>query len=378
MSVMASLGKWFLLLSKRLYKKLSFVVLLVLIPVCIVTFRFVAKQDSGFVHVILSQHPGGNETQIIESLLNEKGAILFSKADSVEAAEEAVRTGQADEAWIFPAHILADTQDFHHGAKEYVVQVITREDRMALRLSREKISAVLYGTCARIYYLDYLRANFAQLNGLSDRDLLVYFEQQQISEDLFVYGNPADQMQTAENYLTSPLRGLLAILMLLCGMAATMYYMQDTAAGTFSFVKQRLRGAVALGSVMTAVVNVSAIVLLSLHLSSLAGNLVTEIAMLLAYALSCSAFCLLLKALFPNIHSYCAMLPLITVIMLGICPVFFDFRKLSVIQRIFPPTYYINGVYDSRNLLYMVGYSGVCLFLCWILQKLKSFAGYRK
>lgn len=375
---MASFGKWFLLLSKRLYKKLSFVVLLVLIPVCVVTFRFVAKQDSGFVHVILAQHPGGNETQIIENLLKENGAILFSKADSAEAAEEAVRTGQADEAWIFPAHILADTQDFHHGAKEYVVQVITREDRMALRLSREKISAALYGTCARIYYLEYLRANFAQLDGLSDEELLVYFEQQQISEDLFVYGNPADQMQTAENYLTSPVRGLLAILILLCGMAATMYYMQDTEAGTFSFVKQQLRGAVALGSVMTAVVNVSAIVLLSLYLSLLAGNLAMEMAMLLAYALSCSAFCLLLKALFPNIHSYCAMLPLMTVVMIGVCPVFFDFRSLSVLQRIFPPTYYINGIYDSRNLLYMVGYSVVCLLLCWFLQTVRAAVRCRR
>jgi len=376
-----NIGKWFLLLSKRLYKKASFVMLLILIPLCVAAFSLTAKQDSGFVRVVLAQENAGTTNHpVIEKLLQERGAIVFSCAATPEEAEDAVRAGTVDEAWIFPDDIFGETQAFYDGTQDCLVQVITREDDMVLRLSREKIPASVYEYCAKVYYLEYIRTHIPQLAEKSDGALLAYFDQIEISEDFFAYRNPAEQAGVSQNttYLTSPIRGLLAILVLLGGMAATMFYMQDSSAGTFSLVKERRRGLVALGSVMTAVVHISLVALLSLCISSLAGGLWIEIAMLFLYALCCSAFCLLLKELLPGIRSYCAVLPLLTVVMLGICPVFMDFRKMSVLQHIFPPTYYINGIYNAKYLWYMAVYSVVCLGLTWLLQKIKTFVLYRK
>lgn len=380
---MRTIGKWFLLLSKRLYKKVSFVILLALIPACVAAFGLVAKQESGFVRVVLAQRPGSGTVNnpVIGELLQEKsGAVLFSYAASPEEAEDAVHRGDADDAWIFPADTAARIGEFYEDDRNYVVQVITREDGIGQRLAREKISASVFEYCAKEYYLEYIRAHVSQLDTVSDEKLLAYFEQTQISEDFFVYRNSADQASAprTETYLTSPIRGLLAIFVLLGGMAATMYYMQDTAAGTFSLVKERFRGLVALGCVITAVLHISVVALLALCLSSLAGSLLTEIAMLLLYALSCSAFCLLLHALLPGLRSYSVMLPLLTVVMIGVCPVFFDFRSMPLVQRIFPPTYYINGIYDKRNLLYMVLYSVACLLIAWLIQRVKRAWVYRK
>ena len=366
------LWKWFLLLSKRLYKKPSFLALLVMIPICVAAVGVAAGQDSGFVHIVLAQQQAedGTGAKAIQSLLEEKGMILYTKADSPETAVEAVETGQADEAWIFPADIMEQMQT----GREYVVQVITREERIATKLAREKIPAVLYEYSAKVYYLNYVRTELTQLDDLSEAALLDYYEKVSVSEDLFVYGNPADVQGggNTTNYLTSPIRGLLGVLLVLCGMAATLYYMQDETRGMFSYVKESLRGLVALCCVLTAATNVSVVVLLALKVTDLAGSLLWEIPALLLYGVCCGSFCLLLRQLIPGIRGYCAVFPLVTVALIGLCPVFFDMRKLALLQHLLPPTYYVNALYNRNYMLYMVMYSAACLLLSWLLQMLKK------
>lgn len=373
---MGRICKWFWMLSKRLYKKPSFVVLMLLIPVCVAIFTGAAQQDSGFVHIILAQEQADDliATQIIATLLEESGIVHFTRAATPDSAVEAVSTGQAEEAWIFPQDTEGVLQAFAEGKQRYVVQVVTKEQTVSLQLTREKISGAMYEYLAKAYYIDFIRSRFSQLDGLSDSQLIACFEEVKVSEDLFVYGNPANSAGSSQsaNYLTAPIRGLLAVVMLLCGMAAMLYYMQDEAAGTFAWVRQNRKGITSLCCVVTATVNVSVVLLLSLCFSSLAGNVLIEIGALLLYSLCCGAFCLLLKEIFPGIRAYAAIVPLMTVVLIGICPVFFDFRKWAFFQLLLPPTYYVNAAYDSRYLLYMLAYIPVCLGLCWILQAAKK------
>lgn len=373
---MGTLLKWFYMLSKRLYKKPSFLVLLVLIPLCVALFAGAAGRDSGFIHIVLAREQEDDPiaAEVMDTLLSESGMMRFTRAVSGEAALDAVRTGQADEAWIFPDHTQTQIENFLSGRQKYIVRAVTREQNMTAQLAREKLSAALYEACAKAYYLDYIRANISQLDGVSDGELIACFENVQVDEDLFVYGNPADtHAAQPTNYLTSPIRGLLAVVMLLCGMAATLYYLQDEASGTFAWVRQSRKALTALGCVLTATANISVAVLLSLVFSSLAGNVLREIGALVLYSLCCGAFCLVLKALLPGIRGFAATVPLVTVVLLGICPVFYDFRRLPFLQLLFPPTYYINAAFDSKYLLYMLAYIPLCLGLCGLLQLLKRF-----
>jgi hypothetical protein len=57
------------------------------------------------------------------------------------------------------------------------------------------------------------------------------------------------------------------------------------------------------------------------------------------------------------------LIPLLVVAMLAICPVFLDIAPLHMLQRLFPPTYYINAVYNSSQLINMVIYTLICLAL---------------
>lgn len=373
---------WFLMLSKRLYKKPSFVALLVLIPLCVLAFRFAADQGSGFVHIVLAQHEKEDaiSSEVIEKLMSDSSILHFTLAESPEEALEEVRSGKADEAWIFPADTEKELEGFVSGKRDYVVSVVAKEQSIALRLAREKLSAVLYKDCAKAYYIDYIRSNLPELEHVSQQELILYFENVSLSEDFFVLGDPVGAQRPGKdaNYLTSPLRGLLAIFAVLCGMAATIYYMQDSAAGMFAHVKQRRNGLLALGCVVTAIVNIALVLLLSQCLSSPGTDLGAEAVSLLMYIFCCASFCLLLGQIFTSIPAYCAMIPLLTVVFIGVCPVFHDFKKLSVLQALFPPSYYVKSAYDDRWLFYMLIYTLACFALSYGLQILKRAAKARR
>lgn len=369
--------KWLFMLNKRLYKKISFLVILAIIPICVFSFTFVAQQDNGFLHIVLAQTENDEiSTQVIDELMNENSIVNFTKATSPDAAMEAVKMGQADEAWIFPENMQDKINDFITSKEQGVVTIVSREQTVFLRIAHEKLTAALYKHCAKAYYINYAKTSDPKLDSLSDEELIEYFENASISEELFVYGNPSIDASTQStdetDYLTTPIRGLLGVLIVICGMAAALYCMQDEKSGTFSWVPETSRIYIAFSCLIIAVVNVAAVVMISLFAAGLATNFLRELLSILLYVVCCAVFCLLLKQIFGSIKLYSAIIPLFAIVMIAVCPVFFDFRVFLGVQLIFPPTYYVNAIYDSKYLLYMMIYSLVGGVLCLALNKCRE------
>lgn len=364
------------MLSKRLYKKPSFIALLLLIPICVTSFSFIAKQDSGFVQIVLAKVDKNDHvaTKVIEDLSSQDTLISFSIASSEKEAIELVQNGSVNEAWIFDAETDDKVNKFIKSEKNPIVRVLTKEQNVMVRLAREKLTAALYRHCAKVFYIQYIRDNFPDLENVSDEQLSLYYQNAKVDDSLFVYNNESknSDSQTSSNHLTLPIRGLLAFFAVLCGMAATMYYKQDEKIGTFSFVRSNRKILIAFGCVLTAVLHISAVLLISLIVSSLATDLIKELFVLILYALCCTAFCLLLGTIFNSIRTYSAIIPLLTVVCIGICPIFFDFRGLLAIQILLPPTYYVNAIYDSMYILYMVVYTLICIGLCFFMDYIKK------
>ena len=378
---MSKISKWFFMLSKRLYKKPSFVALLLLVPLMLFAFSFAAKEEGGFVRVVLAKADNDEiSEEIINELISEDSLIQFTKADSEEEAVEQVKSGGADEAWVFKANLKDNLNKFLKEDDSHAVSVYTKEQNVTVRLAREKLTSVLYKHCAKSYYIDYVRSRFSDLDNLSDEKLSVYFEKASIDESLFVFKNPNSNIDNLKNtnYLTVPIRGLLAIFAVLCGMAATMYFKQDEIYGTFSFVKNSRKWLMEYACVITAVINVAAVLLLSLVISSLSVNIFKEILIMLLYVLCCAAFSVLLGTIFKRLNTYSAIIPLITVVFIGVCPIFFDFRNLYLLQMLFPPTYYVNSIYDGRYIAYMAIYTAVLVILNITLKNIKTIIAIKK
>lgn len=370
---MTRLIKWFCMLTKRLYKKASFLIILALIPLCVFMFSSVAQKEKGFLHVILVQTDPDDtiSSEIIDDLISNSSVIRFSLTNSVENATEDVKEGEADEAWIFPKNMEKKISNYVEYGTDKFISIIAREKTVFSMLSREKLSSAVFEYTAKVQYLDFARTEVEGLDHLSDEDLMHYFDTVSFDEELFVFGNSSDSSEGSSlNYLTSPIRGFLGILIMICGMAAALYLMQDEKSGTFSWASDSVKLPIGFASMFIAVLNVSAATVISLVVSNLSGNTGREILLALLYCVNCTAFCLMLKLIISNIKLYATIIPLISLIAIAVCPVFFNLN-LSV-SLILPPTYYINGIYNDKYILYMALYTLACLVMCWLLYMLRK------
>lgn len=367
---------WLWMLTKRLYKKITFVAILVLIPVLVLGYSLTTQEDSGMLTVALAREDTDATALSLLASLDESSQLLrFEDCESPEKAEELVRAGKADAAWILHRDLSDKIAKFVKSPTERnaFITVLVREDDIAQRLAREKLSGAAFSLCARVVYLDYIRQNVPGLEHLSQEQLLEYYENTFVSGDLFAFDETDAAMANAQttHYLTAPIRGLLAVVIALCGLATSMYYMEDQRRGTFGWLSQPRQALAELGCQIVSLVQVSVMALLALILSGLAAGLGRELLVLVLYCLCIASFSALLRRICGNLRVLGTLLPLLVVVMLVVCPVFFDLGQLRTAQYLLPPTYYINGVYSNTYLLYMLLHTAVTSSLYWLLGLLK-------
>lgn len=376
---MRKLGMWFLLLTKRLYKKITFILILLLIPTLIFALGIAAQEDSGLIRVALAQEDASDAlaTEIIHDLASDSRLIYYVKCDTPEAAVSLVKHGKVDSAWIFQENLQEKIDTFARtkSEKDAFVRVVEREETVPLRISHEKLAGTLYRYCSESLYLQFTREEVPQLDSLSDEVMLSYYDGFFVNDNLFEFSylDSSESTKDALNtgYLLTPIRGLLAIMVMLCGLATSMYFMQDDQRGSFAWIPQHKKSFVEFGYQMISILNVAIVMLLSLRLIGLTTSFLREVLMLLLFSVSCALFCMVLRQICGKIKVLGTLTPLLTVSMIAICPVFFDFKSTRGLQLLFPPTYYINAVHNKKFLLYMVIYC-LCTGLIYKLLQMKK------
>ena len=375
---MKKLLKWCTLLTKRLYKKPTFVIILILIPALVLGYGMVASEDSGMVTIALAQEDNQDAmaSDVVTELMESSQLIRFIFCESPENAEESVRTGQADAAWIFAADMEEKVYDFlaTRSKRDAFVRVLERESTVPVMLAREKLSGAVYACCSEALYLSYIRENVPEMAEISDEMLLSYFHEVTSDKDLFEFSYIDSEKSTeaaeSASYLMTPVRGMLAVVIVLCGLATAMYYIQDDRAGTFAWAAENKRPLVELGCQMISVLNVSAVVLISLAVIGQTVGIGRELLVLLLYALSVAVFSMTLRRMLGSLRGLGTLLPLLIVVMLVVCPVFFDLGVLRQLQYLFPPTYFINAAYNDKFLLYMPVYTLALAAVYFLLGKI--------
>lgn len=370
--------RWLWMLSKRLYKRAAFLAIMALIPLAVLALEVAAQANSGFLHIVLAQTDPTDpvSSQLVERFMGEQSLILFSYAEDPRDAADMVVNGEADAAWIFPDNMEEKVERFvtSHYTRGGVVTVVEREQSVFSRMAREKLNFALQHYSASACYLNYTRENVEQLNALSDEELMVYFNEVEFNDELFLFRTPdgSTAVRVDNNYLLAPVRGLLGVLMVLCGVAAALFYLGDEERGTFALVPLRRRGWVAYACLFIAVLNISVVTLLALLFGGVATSLWLEVPILLLYAVGCAAFCLLLMRLCGSIRVLASVLPVLVTVMIVVCPIFFDIRLPLWLKLVFPPTYFISATFDRWYLLYMVVYAMACVALAYGIKRCRN------
>lgn len=362
---------WFFLLLKRLYKKPTFLAILLLIPLLTFGYGVIAREDSGVLTVALaSQDPADPMAQKIITYLQGGDSLLHfvPYADAYDA-KEAVTYGKADSAWIFEDDLQNKVYAFlaKPTKANAFVQVLERTPDLTARLAREKLTGAVLACTAVDFYIQYVRENLPELSHTTDEALQQYYDETIVSGKLFEY---AQRSEEAGNYLLTPVRGLLSVVTCLCGLSAALYYTVDTQKGTFAWVPEGKRIITELSCQAVAVGNVAVISLLALLFSGLAGALWRELLLLPIYVLSVCLFSMTVRRLLPGLRLLGMATPLLIVGMLVLCPVFLNLGALRQFQIFFPPSFYIHGVYSPIQLLYLVLYCIVTALFCVLFDQL--------
>lgn len=364
------LRRWWIL-QKRLLKKPAFLAILLLIPLLVGAMSLVSTGErSGIVTVALAAQNSDDplSQELLSSLADSSTLMTFMVCDSPSEASTLVESGRADAAWIFPDGLQEKMEAFlnHiHGRNAFVV-VVQREDNVLLRLSQEKLNAALYPYLSRCLYRQYLYDHILTLDDLTPEQLDAYYDAVNAEgEALFAFaypeGTPADA--PSPNYLTSPLRGLMAILVMLGGLAAAMFCLQDQARGTFDRLPRGKRFGISVICHGTAVSSVALAMLAALFFAGMTVSVWRELAAMGLYILIATGFCMGVGLICRDLRVLGAVLPLLTVGMIVLCPIFFELPSLAFVSRLLPPYYYLGAIHDARYLGQMALYGGMVFSL---------------
>lgn len=367
-------GKWLRFQNKRLYKTPVFLALLLAIPLFTLAVSLLSEEESGFFRIQLAGvREGTLSARIADSLREDSELLLFSVAESEDAAKDAVRSGKADAAWIFPEDLEGALERFvlSNYTSPPAVTVFVREHTVPMRLSEEKLAGALYETCGKALFLSYLRGVLPEDAALSDGALLQFYDGYTEETPLFVFETlhpggqedpSADGSASASpvDYLLAPVRGFLSVLIAIAGLASAIFVLRDEEKGAYGLLSPGKRPLAGFLINLLAALNTGAASLAALCLSHVALSLPRELAAMAVYCLCCALFGMLLANLIPNPSVLSALLPLLAVCMIGICPIFFSVKALAPVAAIFPPTWYLRSFSAENGLLSLAVYT-VCV-----------------
>ncbi|MBR5343053.1 MAG: hypothetical protein IK149_04060 [Oscillospiraceae bacterium] len=367
---------WYGLFSKRLLRRPAYLAVLLLVPLFAVALTLFSQQKSGVLTVALAledpRDPAASAA--VERLTRGDSILLCELAESPEAAREAVRSGRADAAWIFSDDFEAALQHFAARGYADAVTVVEREDNVLLMLSRELLFAAIYPETSFELFSYYVETEI----GLEDAEpalLRQYYASGTIAEQVVrfetVEGKEADG---SGSYLTAPLRGILALLLVLCGMASGLYCYREERSGSFVWLSARKRRWLPLLSHLTAILPAALAALAAMALAGITVEPGREALMLLLYVPATALFCELLRCLCPAEAHYGALIPVLTAAMLVLCPVFLDLNLLGPLRLLLPPTWYLRAVWNGAELLGLLLYTLALL----LLTALASFLRQRR
>ncbi len=365
-----------LLLSKRLFARPGFLILILLVPLLVLGMSFLGSKESGIVSIALAaadpEDPIAAAT--IEKLTENDPLIKFTVYETPSEAEDAVASAKADAAWLFPAKMQERIDAFllSPNADNYVIDILQREETIVLKLANERLCGSLYAYCSENLYIGYIRENLPELSHLDDAELLAYYEDTLVDGDLFSFGYVEQTGEQQINYLTSPLRGLLYVLAVMGGLAAAMFYQKDEESGLIYRIPKSERFGFEFICHLLPIIYISAVSLVSLSLSGLGVSLGAEITTALVYSFACAPMCMLIRRIFSKPEWLAVITPLFVIMLIAICPIFISTNVTRPIQILLAPYYALTAVHNLKYIGFMALYAVVLTAVNYLLFKIKG------
>ena len=366
---------WFSLLNKRLMKRLSFWLILAAVPLLVLALGLLAEQESGVATIAIYAEDEADPAAaaVLDRLEGQKSVMHYLRCASEREASALVATSRADVAWIFPEDLSARIEARSGGENVRLVHVYTREgDDILQSLTREKLFAALYPELAYDVYTHYVLDTLKPKPTPSAQELERYYHSIERGDRLIELSFLDNTVGADASYLVMPVRGLLSLLVMMAGLASALYYLHDSERDAFVWLSRRRRRLLPYGYHLISVIDTAVVVIAALLLSGLGAAWYWELALMAVYVLACVGFAELLRQLLKDTARLGVAIPILMLAMLALSPIFFDLRKYRVLQLLFPPFYYLNGVHNPMYLAFMAAYALAAFALSYAISRIRE------
>ena len=381
---MKRMGMWILLMTKRLMKKPSFIIILVLLPVILVMYRFIITEDDATIRACIYVPEGSEEftAKLADDLVTADFQAKFYLVDSEDDLYSDVIAGRAEVGYILPKDIrerfLTKNWD---GA---VTMVVSDSSQMAPFVN-EFVTVVIYTDMMEEYITDYLvnrsgltfedgdirplireslrkHAGSGSLFDISYRD---YYKNEEVSREEVM----------SENYLMKPIRGTVALFVLLAGLAGLVFWFQDNAEGRFKVMSHEKRPVINYGSLLLPTALSAIVGMICIIIAGLCGNIFYELLTMLLYVIFVTGVCEIIRVIVPNVNAVCAAIPILAIASYLCCPILIDLKKVlpvvSYLRKILPPDYYLE-TFNGTKLWVLAAATAVVTLASVALEKVQN------
>ena len=359
------------LFEKRLLRTPAFLTVLALIVLLSIGFSALLR-DGGNVVSVAYYAPSGEEKidEIVRALESEP-LLAAKRCESEEEAKNAVQNGTVDAAWIFFDDFDERSERFLDDG-EPIVRCYERENSVYLNLAREKLFSLLFKPISR----DIFAREMERLSGVepSAESVAEYYEQHVKDDELILFYSLEDELRREEDFMTSPLRGLLLLLILCGGVASAMTQVRDEKSGVFLTVGRARAERMRLLTVALPVLHLALAVYFALAILGQLTNPAFDALLTLTYALAVCGLCSLLASLFRSGLALSVSMLLLVILTLASTPVFINVRALRPVAVLLPGYYHLVGAQDKLAALWLTVYACVCFALSKLCARRAIFA----
>ena len=372
---------WLYLTGKRFLKKPSFVLILLMLPAVLLLYRALITADDGKLHVAVyfEEKDAFAEAYLSELSEHVPELFIFYECEEEEDLYSDVAAGRAECGYVFSANLAEKflTEDWR-GLITAVESERTVYGGFVNEIAYVKLIRILGMDLVQDYLLtksgksysheeakEFLRKSYEEEMA---RSLLIeYVTTAEHDGEFIIESKKRDVMSV----LKKPIRGTVAIFILLTGLAGLVFWYQDDAEGRYRVMARERRPLASFASILLPIAMSGVIGIVCLGISGLWMSTGTELVSMILYVLFTAAFCNILRFLIPSVHAVCAVIPILTLISYLCCPIMIDIAPtvpvIRYLRALLVPQYYLR-IFEGKSVGLLAAATAVLLAISALLS----------
>lgn len=369
-----------LLFVKRLCRKPSFLIILLLMPALVLGLRLVLSEDDETMHVALYNEGSDEKIEIvIDRLVESEGSIDYYRAESLYNVRADVLTEHAECGFVFREGLWQAMVDEE---AEGAITLYQGSKSSSTDLIKETVFGTIYTELSYDILTNYLDEQTVH-DGMTDEERNAYLREKYegyVNDGGVFTISYMDGGETIEkdvtdvssdkSYLMKPVRGTLSLFMFMAAMAGAVFWAIDEKDGAYKTLGYKERPFVNMVVIFIPALMSGLVALISIYIGGIGGNFFPELFRILAYCVILTGFANLIRSITSSSTMICSLLPMLTVVSLICCNIILNIENMvpgiSVVRMFLPPNYYLETAESGGGCVITVAV-GLALILAGVI-----------